>query len=33
MLTYAEKDTGGRKVDPENFYPAEINFKLDKIKC
>jgi hypothetical protein len=33
MLQWAEKDTGGRKFDPEYFYLNEINRKLNKIKC
>lgn len=33
MLLWAEKDTGGRKFDPEYFYKAWINRKLVKIKC
>lgn len=33
MLSWAEKDTGGRKFDPEYFYKTEINRKLEKIKC
>jgi len=32
MLQWAEKDTGGRKFDPEYFYLNEINRKLSKIK-
>lgn len=32
MLSWAEKDTGGRKFEPEYFYEAEINRKLAKIK-
>jgi hypothetical protein len=33
MLEWAEKDTGGRKFDPEYFYKNEINRKLKRIKC
>lgn len=33
MLSWAEKDTGGRKFDPEYFYLAEVNRRLAKIKC
>lgn len=33
MLEWAEKDTGGRKFDPEYFYKREINKRLAKIKC
>jgi hypothetical protein len=33
MLEWAEKDTGGRKFDPEYFYKPEINRRLAKIKC
>lgn len=32
MLQWAEKDTGGRKFDPEYFYIHELNRKLAKIK-
>lgn len=32
MLVWAEKDTGGRKFDPEYFYLNEINRALTKIK-
>jgi len=32
MLVWAEKDTGGRKFDPEYFYLNEINRALMKIK-
>ncbi|WP_458415452.1 IS1096 element passenger TnpR family protein [Schinkia sp. CFF1] len=28
MLSWAEKDTGGRKFDPEYFYKVDINRKL-----
>ena len=31
-LVWAEKDTGGRKFDPEYFYINEVNRKLAKIK-
>ena len=31
-LVWAEKDTGGRKFDPEYFYLSEINRALAKIK-
>ena len=33
MLLWAEKDTGGRKFDPNYFYLNEINRKLNRIKC
>ncbi|TSB45555.1 plasmid pRiA4b ORF-3 family protein [Alkalicoccobacillus porphyridii] len=33
MLTWAEKDTGGRKFDPDYFYKNEINRRLNRIKC
>ncbi|MBB6447784.1 plasmid pRiA4b ORF-3 family protein [Bacillus benzoevorans] len=33
MLGWAEKDTGGRKFEPEYFYKPEINRRLAKIKC
>lgn len=33
MLLWAEKDTGGRKFDPDYFYKNEINRKLKRIKC
>lgn len=33
MLVWAEKDTGGRKFDPEYFYINEVNRALMKIKC
>jgi len=32
MLVWAEKDTGGRKFDPEYFYLNEVNRALMKIK-
>jgi len=32
MLMWAEKDTGGRKFDPEYFYRNEVNRELRKIK-
>ncbi|MBB6444532.1 hypothetical protein HNR53_001140 [Bacillus benzoevorans] len=32
-LEWAEKDTGGRKFDPEYFYRREINSRLAKVKC
>ncbi|MHB1654609.1 MAG: plasmid pRiA4b ORF-3 family protein [Desulfitobacteriaceae bacterium] len=32
MLVWAEKDTGGRKFDPEYFYLNEVNRTLMKIK-
>ena len=32
MLVWAEKDTGGRKFDPEHFYLNEVNRALMKIK-
>ena len=32
MLVCAEKDTGGRKFDPEYFYLNEVNRALMKIK-
>jgi len=32
MLVWAEKDTGGRKFDPEYFYINEVNRALKKIK-
>lgn len=32
MLVWAEKDTGGRKFDPEYFYLNEVNRALAKIK-
>ncbi|MDI3535362.1 MAG: hypothetical protein PWQ82_1727 [Thermosediminibacterales bacterium] len=32
MLIWAEKDTGGRKFDPEYFYRNEVNRELRKIK-
>jgi len=32
MLIWAEKDTGGRKFDPEYFYKNEVNRVLKKIK-
>ncbi|HHV15499.1 MAG TPA: plasmid pRiA4b ORF-3 family protein [Gelria sp.] len=32
MLVWAEKDTGGRKFDPEYFYLNEVNRALKKIK-
>lgn len=32
MLEWAEKDTGGRKFDPEYFYLNEVNRKLAKVK-
>jgi hypothetical protein len=32
MLVWAEKDTGGRKFDPEYFYLNEVNRALNKIK-
>ncbi|MDQ0219186.1 plasmid pRiA4b ORF-3 family protein [Peribacillus cavernae] len=32
MLEWAEKDTGGRKFDPEYFYKNETNRKLKRIK-
>lgn len=32
MLVWAEKDTGGRKFDPEYFYINEVNRLLEKIK-
>jgi len=32
MLVWAEKDTGGRKFDPEYFYINEVNRALMKIK-
>jgi hypothetical protein len=32
MLVWAEKDTGGRKFDPEYFYLNEVNRALSKIK-
>ena len=32
MLLWAEKDTGGRKYDPEYFYLNEINRALGKVK-
>ena len=32
MLIWAEKDTGGRKFDPEYFYLNEVNRALMKIK-
>jgi len=31
-LLWAEKDTGGRKFDPEYFYINEVNRALAKIK-
>nr|WP_268258021.1 hypothetical protein [Bacillus andreraoultii] len=31
ILSWAKKDTGGRKFDTEYFYKAEINRKLAKI--
>ncbi|NLU51086.1 MAG: plasmid pRiA4b ORF-3 family protein [Syntrophomonadaceae bacterium] len=31
-LLWAEKDTGGRKFDPEYFYITEVNRALAKIK-
>ncbi len=31
-LIWAEKDTGGRKFDPEYFYINEVNRKLARIK-
>jgi len=31
-LTWAEKDTGGRKFDPEYFYIPEVNRALEKIR-
>lgn len=33
MLLWAEKDTGGRKFDPDYFYKNEINRKLKRLKC
>ncbi|WP_413375686.1 plasmid pRiA4b ORF-3 family protein [Alkalihalobacillus sp. 1P02AB] len=33
MLLWAEKDTGGRKFDPDYFYKNEVNRKLKRIKC
>jgi len=33
MLTWAEKDTDGRKFDPEYFYPPETNRLLARVKC
>lgn len=33
MLIWAEKDTGGRKFDPEYFYLNEVNRALSRIKC
>ncbi|MGD6818758.1 plasmid pRiA4b ORF-3 family protein [Metabacillus sp. 113a] len=33
MLLWAEKDTGGRKFDPEYFYRQAANRKLAKITC
>ena len=33
MLVWAEKDTGGRRFDPEYFYVKEVNRALSKIKC
>lgn len=35
MLQWAEKDTGGRKFDPEYFYIHELNRKLaiTQLKC
>jgi len=32
MLVWAEKDTGGRKFDPEYFYRNEVNRALKKIR-
>lgn len=32
MLEWAEKDTDGRKFDPEYFYKNEVNRALKKIK-
>ena len=32
MLLWAEKDTGGRKFDPEYFYLNEVNRALSNIK-
>ncbi|MEN8905417.1 MAG: plasmid pRiA4b ORF-3 family protein [Clostridiales bacterium] len=32
MLEWAEKDTGGRKFDPEYFYLPEINKRLARIR-
>jgi hypothetical protein len=32
MLEWAEKDTGGRKFDPEYFYKNAVNRKLKRIK-
>jgi hypothetical protein len=32
MLQWSEKDTGGKKFDPEYFYLAEVNKALAKIK-
>ena len=32
MLVWAEKDTGGRRFDPEYFYLNEVNKALKKIK-
>lgn len=31
MLAWAEKDTGGRKYDPEYFYLPEVNRALAKV--